>query len=87
LGVNWTGSKRVYKVAAAPTSYRRAHSRSRIFSSKKTLLLTCGLLFSLDRCLLMGDPTASFPISLSPHLPIFVLIDWANFFMDATGFY
>jgi len=38
-------------VAAAPTSYRRAHSRSRIFSSKKTLLLACGLLFSLDRCL------------------------------------
>ena len=23
-------------------------------------------------------------ISLSPHLPIFVLIDWPNFFMDAT---
>jgi hypothetical protein len=35
LGVNWTGSKRVYKVAAPPTSYRRAHSRSRIFSSQK----------------------------------------------------
>jgi hypothetical protein len=33
-----------------------SHSRNRIFSSKKTILLACGLLFSLDRCLLMGDP-------------------------------
>ena len=43
-------------MAAAPTSYRRAHSRSRIVLPRKTLLLAYGVVFPLDRCLLMGDP-------------------------------
>jgi hypothetical protein len=47
LGVNSTGDKRVYKVAAAPTSYRGAHSHSRIFSSKKRFFLLVEYFFLL----------------------------------------
>ena len=50
------GVKRVYKVAAAPTSQLAAHSRSRIVLPRKTLFLAYGVVFPLDRCLLMGDP-------------------------------
>jgi hypothetical protein len=63
LGGIGSGAKESIRWAAAPTSHLAAHSRSRLVPKKKTLFLADGLFFSLDRCLLMGDP-------LSHRLPI-----------------
>ena len=56
MGGIGSGAKESIRWAAAPRSHLAAHSRSRLVHKKKTLFLADGLFFSLDRCLLMGDP-------------------------------
>jgi hypothetical protein len=53
-----------------------AHSRSRLVPKKKTLFLADGLFFSLDRCLLMGDPMSFHEQEAETAKPLFFLMNW-----------